>query len=312
MALQDLASHLGLESLPADWLIEPDFPLLVPQPYLSRIEPGNASDPLLLQVLPLAKETISVPGFNRDPLGESDFTAPRGLLHKYQGRILVITTGNCAINCRYCFRRHFPYTSSQPDNEAWKQIFSYLDKDSSITEVILSGGDPLVLKDQRLAWITDALSQIRHIKRLRIHTRLPVVIPQRVTHELLDWISGCSMPVTMVIHSNHPRELDEHVAAALAKLKGTGMTLFNQSVLLAAVNDSADVLTALSERLSDMGVLPYYLHLLDRVEGAGHFDVPMDKALRIYRQLSSRLPGYLVPKLVKEEPGESAKTQIVF
>ncbi len=312
ISLTDLIALLKLDETPAGWLADPQFPLVAPLPYLSRIEPGNLQDPLLLQILPLTRELDSYPGFSTDPLEELELGKQRGLLHKYQGRVLIITTGVCAINCRYCFRRHFPYASSQPDNLAWEKIFGYLANDSSVDEVILSGGDPLALKDSRLAWIASELARISHLKRLRIHTRLPVVIPQRVTRELLDWTSANRLQTVMVIHSNHPAELDQFVASGLGKLKDAGISLLNQSVLLAGVNDSVPVLTELSKRLFELGVLPYYLHLLDRVAGAGHFDVPITKAAELYQQLQAQLPGYLLPRLVREEPGKTAKTLVGF
>ena len=312
ISLTDLMTLLQLEEKPAEWLADSQFPLLAPLPYLSRIEPGNISDPLLLQILPLTQELDSYPGFSSDPLNELGLGQQRGMLHKYQGRVLIITTGVCAINCRYCVRRHFPYASTQPDNRAWEQIFSYLANDRSVDEVILSGGDPLVLKDSRLAWIANELAQIPHLKRLRIHTRLPVVIPQRVTGELLEWSSATRLKTVMVIHCNHPAELDQFVAASLARLAGAGVTLLNQSVLLAGVNDSLPVLTELSKRLFEVGVLPYYLHLLDKVAGAGHFDLPAEKSSLLYQQLQAYLPGYLLPKLVREEHGKPAKTLVGF
>jgi EF-P beta-lysylation protein EpmB len=312
ISLSDLVHILKLDKIPAEWLAEPEFPLLAPLPYLSRIEPGNLNDPLLLQILPLTRELESQPGFSKDPLGELSVGPLRGVLHKYRGRVLIITTGACAINCRYCFRRHFPYASNQPDNLAWEQIFKYLANDSSIEEVILSGGDPLVLKDSRLAWLGAELAQISHLKRLRIHTRLPVVIPQRITPDLLAWTSATRLQMVMVIHSNHPAELDQFVAAGMGELKAAGITILNQSVLLAGINDSVTVLAELSKRLFEIGVLPYYLHLLDKVSGAGHFDTALADALDLYQQLQAQLPGYLLPKLVREEHGKAAKTLVTL
>jgi EF-P beta-lysylation protein EpmB len=309
--IEDLLSYLELDLPPSQWLGKPDFPLFVPLPYLSRMEKGNRADPLLLQVLPQSRELNVTPEFTSDPLNESSFTPQKGLLHKYQGRVLVIASGTCAINCRYCFRRHFPYQDHQPDRAAWVSIFESLAGQQSISEVILSGGDPLTLNDARLSWIAFELSRIHHIKRLRIHSRLPIVIPQRISPSMLEWIQASRMKIVMVIHANHSNELDEHVAAGLKKLHEAGVSLLNQSVLLAGINNSAEILTSLSEKLHEMDVLPYYLHMLDRVSGAGHFEVSVKAARSIYRQLMSRLPGYLVPKLVTDNPGESSKTLIL-
>ena len=309
--IEDLLTYLELDLPPPQWLEKPDFPLFVPQPYLSRIEKGNATDPLLLQILPLSHELHRSPDFTSDPLEESSFTPRKGLLHKYQGRVLVIASGACAINCRYCFRRHFPYQEHQPDRNAWESIFDYLVKHSSISEVILSGGDPLTLNDSRLSWVASELGRIPHIKRLRIHSRLPIVIPQRICASLLDWIKASPLRIVIVIHSNHPNELDQQVARHLQKLHHAGVTLLNQSVLLAGINDSAAVLISLSEKLSEMDVLPYYLHMLDKVSGASHFEVSNGAAREIYQQVISWLPGYLVPKLVKDSPESTSKTLIL-
>lgn len=283
-----------------------DFPLLVPLPYLSRIEPGNPEDPLLRQVLPTLAEAIPAPGFSQDPLAEQSLasSAP-GLLQKYQGRVLVISTGACAVNCRYCFRRHYPYSSRQPD---WQALLQQVSRDETVQEVILSGGDPLLLNDRRLTTITQSLAAIPHVRSLRIHTRLPIVIPQRVCDDLLAWVRSCEKPIVMVMHINHPREIDEHVRRAMQQLKQAGVTLLNQSVLLKHVNDKADTLAELSHALFDSGVLPYYLHLLDPVQGAAHFEVPEATGRKLMAQLSTRLPGYLVPRLVREEAGAASKT----
>lgn len=284
-----------------------DFPVLVPMPWLYRIEPGNPRDPLLLQVLPSSAELEASPGFLLDPLMEAGSAPAAGLLHKYHGRVLVIVSGACAVNCRYCFRRHFPYQDFKPDTAEWREIANYVDHDSSITEVILSGGDPLVLSDRRLGWIVDTLSRIEHVDTLRIHTRMPVAIPQRVVEPMLDWIRSTRLHVVMVIHANHPREIDQSVADALAALSNAGVRLLNQSVLLRDVNDAAPVLIELSRRLFDVGVMPYYLHLLDPVQGAAHFDVPEAEARLLMHDVAAHLPGYLVPRLVREVPGEPYK-----
>lgn len=311
LKVEELLAYLELDLPPSEWLKKPEFPLFVPPPYLSRIEKRNSKDPLLLQVLPLTSELHDSPEFSKDPLNESSFTPQNGLLHKYGGRVLIITSGTCAINCRYCFRRHFPYQEHQPDRTAWESILDYIAKHTSISEVILSGGDPLILNDTRLSWIASELAKIPHILRLRIHSRLPIVIPQRISASLLDWIEASPLQIVMVIHCNHPNELDSQVALYLQKLRHAGVLLLNQSVLLAGVNDSAEVIISLSERLFEMGVLPYYLHMLDKVSGASHFEVSINAARKMYQQVIARLPGYLVPKLVMDKPNSSSKTLIL-
>ncbi|XOV86054.1 MAG: EF-P beta-lysylation protein EpmB [Pseudomonadota bacterium] len=288
-------------------LVADPFPVMVPLPFLARMEPGNPADPLLLQVLPSAAERANVPGFSVDPVGEQGISAVRGLLHKYHGRVLVVTTGQCAVNCRYCFRRHFPYQDTTPGRRDWQTIFDHIRADATISEVILSGGDPLILPDDRLAWIADELAGIAHIETLRIHTRLPVMIPSRVSTELLTWMAASRLQLVLVTHINHPREIDESVSQAAARLKAAGVLLLNQSVLLRAINDSAITLAELSRKLFRAGILPYYLHLLDPVSGAAHFDVPRDEALQLVTLMGNMLPGYLVPRLVREVPGASSK-----
>lgn len=279
-----------------------DFPLRVPLAYLQRIGRGNPDDPLLRQVLPLGVELLATPGYSADPLEEKNANPAPGLVHKYHGRVLLIVSPNCAINCRYCFRRHFPYGDNKPGRNEWQQALDYIAADSSITEVIFSGGDPLAASDRQLQWLVEQLEQISHLQRLRIHTRLPVVIPDRVTDHCLQWLADTRLLTSMVIHSNHPNELDQCVEAALQRLRKTGVTLLNQAVLLAGINDSPETLSQLSQRLFECGVLPYYLHQLDRVSGAAHFAVTDKKALELMQTLMSSLPGYLVPKLVREVP----------
>jgi EF-P beta-lysylation protein EpmB len=287
------------------------FPLVVPLPYLARIEIGNPGDPLLLQVLPQAIENQTAPGFSIDPVGELQLeTNTKGLIQKYHGRALVITTGACGINCRYCFRRHFPYVDHQPSRQQWKDLTSHLASDQNISEVILSGGDPLVMNDAYLQGLIEAINHIDHIDTIRIHTRLPVVIPQRINQGLLNCFSSSSKKMVVVIHTNHPNEIDESVTAAMSKLASSGVTLLNQSVLLRGINDSADILVSLSKKLFQAGVLPYYLHLLDPVAGAQHFDVKEGEALDLVRQVTGKLPGYLVPKLVREIAGADAKQSL--
>lgn len=287
-----------------------DFPLRVPLAFVQRMEPGNPADPLLLQVLPSIAEKLRQPGFTTDPLHEAEATAAPGIIHKYAGRVLLIATGACAVHCRYCFRRHFPYQEHLQSRSEWEQNLAYIRTDESIEEVILSGGDPLSLGNGRLESLLKLLEEIPHLKRLRIHTRQPVVLPQRVDQGLLQILEATTLRKVMVIHCNHPSELDHSVHDALTRLANTGITLLNQAVLLKGVNDNPDCLTHLSQRLFDMGVLPYYLHLLDPVAGSAHFDVTEFTAREIYRSLLERLPGYLVPKLVRENPAFRYKTPI--
>ena len=271
---------------------------------------GDPADPLLLQVLPQAAELGEVPGFSRDAVGDLAARAAHGVLHKYAGRALLIATGSCAINCRYCFRRHFPYAEQTAAANRWEEALAHVRDDRSISELILSGGDPLSLSTAKLAELTAALADMPHIRRLRIHTRLPVVLPERIDGEFRAWLASLPLQRVVVLHANHPREIDASVDAACRTLRDTGATLLNQSVLLRAINDDADVLAALSERLFDAGVLPYYLHQLDRVAGAAHFEVADDDALGLMATLRRRLPGYLVPRLVRETAGAPYKKPV--
>ncbi len=284
------------------------FPVRVPEPWLSRIRPKDPDDPLLRQVLPLAAEGESHAGYVRDPLQESDATAAPGLIRKYRSRALLMVTGQCAINCRYCFRRHFPYADHRLSPAQRKHVIDTLKASPEINEVILSGGDPLAANDRLLAGWAQALATVPSLTRLRIHSRLPIVIPQRVDEALLAWIQECPLDVVMVVHVNHPREIDDNVREAMKRLRDAGVTLLNQSVILRGVNDNADVLEQLSEALFDAGVLPYYLHAFDPVAGAHHFDVSDDEARGLVRKLQARLAGYLVPRLVREVPERPGKT----
>ena len=302
-----LASHLGVQLDD----IDQGFPLLAPLPYLDRIVSGNAFDPLLLQILPRSQEEESGPQYLKDPLQEGNLiTRPRGLIQKYNGRALVITTGACAINCRYCFRRHFPYGEYNPSSSDWTGIYRHLANDTSLSEVILSGGDPLILGDRQLSDIITKLDSLESIDTIRLHTRLPVVIPQRICPELLDWVNRCHKNLVFVLHSNHPNEIDDQVVNAVIALRDAGAILLNQSVLLRDINNSPEVLVKLSRRLFDAGVLPYYLHLLDPVAGAQHFDVPEVEGANLIGEMSKQLPGYLVPRLSRELPGAEAKQVI--
>jgi EF-P beta-lysylation protein EpmB len=304
-----------LELSPA--LLEParlaarHFPLRVPHGYVARMERGNPEDPLLRQVLPLAAELEAVPGFVADPVGDLSASRGAGVLHKYHGRVLLITTGACAVNCRYCFRRHFPYAEANASAEQWQPALRYITRRPEIEEVILSGGDPLILTDRRLAQLAAQLADIPHIRRLRVHSRLPVVLPARITDEMLDWFAGSRLQPVMVLHINHANELDETVANAVKHLRAAGATVLNQTVLLRGVNDEATTLTTFDRRLFDNGVLPYYLHLLDPVAGASHFEIPQTRARELHRQMAARLPGYLVPRLVQEIEGAPGKSWLL-
>lgn len=299
--------HSPLALAEAAWR---QFPLRVPRPYLQRMRPGDPEDPLLKQILPVAEETVAVPGFIADPLGEMAANPIRGLIHKYHGRVLMMVSSACAIHCRYCFRRHFPYSDNTPSRSQWQEAFDYLRAHTEITEVIFSGGDPLAASDRHLGWLVDELAAIPHLRRLRVHTRLPIVIPARITDECVDWLTRTRLQTSMVLHINHPNEIDHEVIAGLATLRRREVILLNQTVLLKGVNDDGATLETLSERLFEAGVLPYYLHLLDRVAGAAHFEVSETEAIRLLRHMMVRLPGYLVPKLVREVAGEASKSPV--
>ena len=285
------------------------FPLRAPASWLARIQPGDPADPLLRQILPLAEELQDAPGFSPDPVGDGGARNAPGLLHKYQGRVLLMTTGVCAIHCRYCFRRHYPYADDNLLTHL-PAALDYIKADDSITEVILSGGDPLSLSNQRLQALIQQIQAIPHIRRLRIHSRSPVALPERIDNGLIDLIKSIKLQTVMVIHCNHPKELDESVVNALGRLRQCGLTLLNQSVLLKGVNDCVDTLRRLSEQLFSAGVLAYYLHQLDRVKGAQHFEVPEAEAIALHEALRQQLPGYLLPELVKEQAGAGAKTPL--
>ncbi|UAW99115.1 EF-P beta-lysylation protein EpmB [Halopseudomonas nanhaiensis] len=308
----ELLRRLGLsqELLPAALAAARDFALRVPEPYLARMRRGDPDDPLLRQVLPIGEELVEQPGYVLDPLGEQHANARPGIIHKYHGRLLLVVSAGCAVNCRYCFRRHFPYAENALSTSEWQDALDYIRNDQSIAEVIYSGGDPLAANDRRLAWLTREIASIGHVRRLRVHTRLPIVIPQRVTPDMLEALCGTRLPVTMVLHCNHANELDGEVAEAVHRLRRAGVTLLNQAVLLRGVNDTLTEQIALSESLGDHGILPYYLHVLDQVRGARHFHVPDDQAIALVGRMMTRLPGFLVPRLVREVAGESGKVPL--
>jgi len=314
-SLDQLLQRVGLDpdgpELEQAGLAGQDFPVFVPIPWLNRIRPGDPNDPLLAQVLATAAERTTVPGFVKDPLDESEFQPIPGVLHKYQGRVLLVVAGVCAINCRYCFRRHFPYDSAPRSREQLAEAFGYLRDHPEVDEVLLSGGDPLMLSDERLEWIVGQLDLIPTLRRLRIHTRMPVAIPQRVTNRLTEILRSSRLKTVVVIHANHPAEIDADVASALRAMRdGADAMMLNQSVLLRGVNDSVEVLEGLSRRLFECGVLPYYLHQLDPVAGAAHFEVPLQTGQTLMATLRDRLPGYMVPTWVQEIPGQKSKTPL--
>ena len=307
----ELLAELGLSHLagrlPAD---DAGFPLRVTRAFVARMRRGDPDDPLLRQVLPLDEELRAAPGFGLDAVGDLGAREARGVLHKYEGRALLVATGSCAVNCRYCFRRHFPYGEEAAAANAWRDALDWLRRHEDIDEVLLSGGDPLALSTRKLAEFTSALRDIPHVRRLRIHSRLPVVLPARIDAELLGWLDALPWPVVLVIHANHARELAADVAQACRDLARIGVRLYNQAVLLRGVNDSVDALADLSERLFELGVQPYYLHQLDKVAGTAHFEVPDARALALYEDLRARLPGYLLPRMVREVAGAPAKLPI--
>lgn len=313
-AIRDPAELLEYLNLPSSLLkgaiaANQSFALRVPRGYCQNIEKGNPKDPLLRQILPIDAELIHAPEFMLDPVADLDAIEVPGLLHKYQGRVLIITTAACAVHCRYCFRRHFPYQENRVDQD-WQKSIDYIQAHSDIHEVILSGGDPLSLTESRLKSLTDKLLNIPHIKTLRLHTRQPIVLPERVNTNLLSWLDSLPWKIVIVLHCNHANEISPDVASALEKLHRHHVTLLNQSVLLAGVNDDFMTLINLSKTLFAHNVLPYYLHMLDKVQGAKHFYVEHKKACKLIEEIRHSLPGYLVPKLVKEKAGEKSKTAL--
>lgn len=290
-------------------LARKNFPMLVPMPFVNKMKKGDVLDPLLQQVLPIGHEDKIVEGYSLDPLGEHQ-NGIQGLLHKYKSRVLLILKTGCAVNCRYCFRRHFPYQDNNLNKKQFAEILQYLKQHPEVNEVILSGGDPLMSKDDFLQYIVTALDKLPQLKRLRIHTRLPVVIPQRITDELCQLLKNSRLKVIFVLHINHANEIDMAFKEAVSKLHQAGIQLLNQSVLLKGINDSSDALVALSEALSEANILPYYLFLLDKVQGAQHFDLTTETAQLLIKQITAELPGYLVPKLSREISGEKSKTLI--
>ena len=305
---KELLRFLNLDLRDQEKLYFPkQFKLLAPLAYLNKIKKGDWNDPLLKQILPVSAESKPIDGFLSDPVGDLNAVVSNGVLQKYHGRVLLITTGACAVHCRYCFRRHFPYGDSTPDKKHWRNTLDQISRDTLIHEVILSGGDPLMLSDQRLVKMCTDIAAISHIKTLRFHTRLPVILPDRINPAFFDWLAKINLQKVMVIHANHANEIDEQTGRVLDRLAEQGVTVLNQSVLLQGVNDDVESLVDLSHRLFAFKVLPYYLHLLDKVQGAAHFNVEEKEAIKLVKSIKQQLPGYLVPKLVKEVSGERSK-----
>jgi L-lysine 2,3-aminomutase len=311
-AVRDPAELCRLAALPRRFVagaIEAaqEFPVFAPRSYIARMRPGDIRDPLLRQVLPLTEERAAPAGYGRDPVGDREAILSPGLLHKYPARVLMVTTGSCAVHCRYCFRRHFPYSEGPRSADDWQGALDRIAADTSIREVILSGGDPLTIVDSQLAELAARLARIGQVARLRVHTRLPIMIPDRVTDDLIAWLRGTRLTPVVVIHANHANELDSDVARALERLADAGIPLLNQSVLLRGVNDNARALIELSERLVDLRVMPYYLHQLDRVIGAAHFEVSEARGRKLVELMRKQLPGYAMPRYVRETPGGESK-----
>lgn len=305
---QELLTYLDLPSDLASRGAEQAFKTRVPKRFAAKMERGNPKDPLLLQVLATSQELLEAPEYSQDPLQEANANPIPGVIHKYSNRLLLTVTGVCAINCRFCFRRHFPYSDNNPGQQGWQQAIAYIQQHPDIQEVILSGGDPLLASDAVLERLLTGLAAIDHVQTIRFHTRVPIVLPERIQPSLCKILAIPRFKMVMVLHSNHPRELDAAVHRACKRLQKAGCLLLNQSVLLKEINDDSAILTLLSQQLFEFGILPYYLHLLDPIQGAQHFDLSLEHALKIYHDLQSQLPGYLVPKLVREEAGRLYKT----
>ncbi|MCL4112745.1 UNVERIFIED_CONTAM: hypothetical protein GTU68_021763 [Idotea baltica] len=308
-----LLEFLQLDSLGNIEKVQLDskFKMLVPVSYANKMKKGDWQDPLFRQVLPLKEEGIQTTGFVNDPVGDLQAEVSPGVLHKYQGRILIVTTGACPVHCRYCFRREFPYVDSNPDKKHWQNTLARINNDKSIQEVIFSGGDPLMLSDTRLKKMCTEIASISHVTTIRFHTRVPIFLPERITPEFLTWLGELKVNKVMVIHCNHSNELDDKVGEGLLALRNHGVTLLNQAVLLKGVNDSVETLKSLLQHLFSYQVLPYYLHQLDKVKGSSHFEVDRDKALDLIESLKIQMPGYLIPRLVEELSGERSKLTIV-
>lgn len=311
-AVSDVDELYRLLELPAprDVYTPKQFALRVPHAFIAKMKKGDANDPLLLQVLPSHAERLATDGYSTDPLAENHHNPIKGLLHKYRSRVLLTITGACAVHCRYCFRQHFDYAANQPSSREIDAVIDYINACDDVDEVLLSGGDPLNVNNKRLALWLEKLATIPHVRTVRLHTRLPVVLPNRIDDELLGLFASFPKKLVMVLHINHTNEIDDNLIAKCQALRASGLTLLNQTVLLKGINDDAKTLCALSHALFDAGILPYYLHILDKVAGAAHFDLPIEQAVAIYWQLLENLSGYLVPKLVQELPNQPYKTPV--
>lgn len=312
--IESLCAYLQipLRQLPFAIAAQQQFALRVPQTYVDCMRKGDALDPLLRQVLPAVDELQTAPGYTLDPVGDLNAATVPGVIHKYQGRALFITTGSCAINCRYCFRRHFPYADWQLSQQKQEQAITYIRDNTDIEEIILSGGDPLLLNNRRLSSLLQQLSGIGHLRRIRIHSRLPIVLPARIDNDFVQLLDRLPQQIVLVMHCNHANEISDAVRSTCTLMAHYGITLLNQSVLLQGVNDSTEQLSDLSEALFSAGVLPYYLHQLDKASGTHHFAVSDERAVAIMQKVQSRMPGYLVPRLVREKAGSAAKTLLIF
>jgi len=308
-SMDQILEYTGIPRTSVSGLDRSDFPAFATLEYLDRVERGNAADPLLLQVLPLEQERAPSQ-WSLDPVGDRNSEVVPGLLHKYAGRMLMVLTGACAVHCRYCFRQHFPYSEIPKSVKEWEGALDHIRREPSIQEVLLSGGDPLMIVDEKLEWLVEQLDGIPHLRRLRIHTRLPIMIPWRVQETMLRWLQSTRLSKWIVLHVNHPHEIDEAVTLAIERLKHAGCQLLNQSVLLQGINDDVTTLVRLSERLLDVGVMPYYLHQLDPVRGAAHFEVDENRGRHLVEEMRRMLPGYGVPLYVREIAGQPHKTPL--
>ena len=313
MTCTELLNYLGLESHPlANSSAEKLFELRVPRAYLEKIKKGDPNDPLLLQILPQFKELLAAQGFTDNPLDEKKYNPVRGLFHKYSNRVLLIASSTCAINCRYCFRRTFPYDEHRQSLSDWQEALDYIRDNKQLDEVIFSGGDPLIQSNQSLIYLLNEVDSIEHITRIRIHTRMLTSLPERLDVPLFEAFRDLNTPLVIVTHCNHPNELGRDLQPVFDKLRSINITLLNQSVLLRNINDDTNTLCELSKKLFELGIMPYYLFLLDKVSGAAHFEVPVPEATKLHQKIQAQLPGYLVPRLSIEVPGESSKTLIYY
>lgn len=308
-SVDELLSLLNILD-PLDVDVDSHFPLRVPREFIAKMRLRDPNDPLLLQILPLKEENIRVPLYTTDPVQERAANIHPGIIHKYPSKVLLTPTGACAVHCRYCFRRHYPYQENTPNEAQWAQNMAYIHSKPEITEVILSGGDPLSLSDIKLSALIKMIEHIPHIQIVRIHTRFPVMIPSRITDLLLDAVTSARLQTVFVLHINHPNEIDAALADAVHALRARGFTVLNQSALLKGVNDHSDTLIELSYRLFQAGILPYYINLLDKVAGAHHFDIPRSEAIKLMSRQQAALPGYLMPKWVVDQPGAQSKISL--